>query len=31
MGTPDYRKRFYQNSRETDADITNAICHASFR
>ncbi|MCI9255035.1 MAG: pyruvate kinase [Lachnospiraceae bacterium] len=25
----DYRKRFYQNSRETDADITNAICHAS--
>ena len=25
----DYRKRFYQNARETDADITNAICHAS--
>ncbi len=25
----DYRKRFYQNSREPDADITNAICHAS--
>lgn len=25
----DYRKRFYQNSRETDTDITNAICHAS--
>ncbi len=25
----DYRKRFYQSARETDADITNAICHAS--
>ncbi len=25
----DYRKRFYQNARETDANITNAICHAS--
>ena len=25
----DYRKRFYQSSRETDTDITNAICHAS--
>ena len=25
----DYRKRFYQSARETDTDITNAICHAS--
>ena len=25
----DYRKRFYQSARETDADLTNAICHAS--
>lgn len=25
----DYRKRFYQNAREANTDITNAICHAS--
>ncbi len=25
----DYRKRFYQSKRQTDADVTNAICHAS--
>lgn len=25
----DYRKRFYQYGRETDTDITNAICHAT--
>ena len=25
----DYRKRFYQSARETDTDITTAICHAS--
>ena len=25
----DYRKRLYQSARETDTDITNAICHAS--
>lgn len=25
----DYRKRFYQSKRQIDADVTNAICHAS--
>ena len=25
----DYRKRFYQSKRQADADVTNAICHAT--
>ena len=25
----DYRKRFFQYGRETDTDITNAVCHAT--
>lgn len=25
----DYRRRFYQSARESDTDITNAICHAT--